>query len=326
MLEIETLRSTRKGRGGTSKKRWDNADVNIEFAQALHRIASAPIRHVPFPHFVVEKLFSQQFYKELMKELPPASQYKVQRYAGTHSKKNIIQLRGDGACTIPKDCSSEQGRGVCYHKTVRLHDRGFQAGRILTAQATPSRYPFWLQAFRFVHSVNFTSLLTSKLSLPGGLGIPPWKRTYIAGASLRNAAALRIEPTEYHLTPHIDLAFKVITWQLFHPTGKQLARRQLGTFFYRPKKGLFTMDDKANPPWLDYSLFDTVLEHPVLPNYFFAFAPNKLSFHGANITRGNWIGEENTMQRRTFLGFITSKKSKIHNFNDNDWVDEDYLI
>ena len=51
-------------------------------------------------------------------------------------------------------------------------------------------------------------------------------------------------------------------------------------------------------------------EHPVLPNYFFAFAPNTQSFHGANITREKWIGIDDTMQRRTVLGFITSKKDR----------------
>ena len=87
------------------------------------------------------------------------------------------------------------------------------------------------------------------------------------------------------------------------------------------------MDDRANPNWLDYNLFHRALEHPVLPNYFFAFAPNTRSFHGANITSEKWDGERDTMQRRTFLGFITSKASQFHHFGKADWgVDEDYFV
>ena len=326
-LNLEALGGVSKQTG--QAKVWDNAAVKDEFEKALNRIASASIVYEPFPHLVVERLFSTHFYKKLMKELPDPSQYEVQSYAGTKPTYHAIQVDGetDGVCQVPKDCSRQnETQGACYKRKVQLHDDAFSTGRALTAEAAPSRYPFWIQAFRFVHSVNFTSLLTAKFSLPGGLGIPLWKREHIAGASLRNTAALRIEPTEYHLTPHIDLAAKVVTWQFFHPTGTQLANRKLGTFFYRPKKASFTMNDRANPPWLDYSLFDRVLEHPVLPNYFFAFAPNTRSFHGANITREKWIGIDDTMQRRTFLGFVTSEKDGFHHFNRNDWLKQDYYI
>ena len=62
---------------------WDNAAIRHEFSAALGRIADAPIRHEPFPHIVVEPLFSPRFYRELMRELPPSTEYRRQPYAGT---------------------------------------------------------------------------------------------------------------------------------------------------------------------------------------------------------------------------------------------------
>jgi hypothetical protein len=280
----------------------------------------------PFPHLVVEELFSRSFYRELLNELPSPSEYHRQVYAGTEANHKIINVEPEqrGVCSIPKDCGVKNG--VCFQKQVRLHDRHFNTGLVLTANAAPKRYPFWVQAFRLVHSMNFTSLLASRFSLPNGIGIPQWKRDFMAGSPLRNQAALRIEPTEYHLAPHIDMRSKVVTWQLFHPKHDGLRSRGMGTYFYRAKKMSFQVDDRANPEWLDYSLFDRVLEHPVLPNYFFAFAPNNSSFHGANITRDKWTGERDTKQRRTFLGFVTSRRSRYHHFGKEDWVDVDFHV
>ena len=44
-----------------------------------------------------------------------------------------------------------------------------------------------------------------------------YKRRLIEGHPLRNSAALRVEPDQYHLTPHVDMFQKVVTWQFFHP-------------------------------------------------------------------------------------------------------------
>merc|ERR1712014_265198 len=129
-----------------------------------------------------------------------------------------------------------------------------------------------------------------------------------------SSASLRIEPVQYHLTPHIDWSDKVITWQMFVPWNRDLEDRGVGTRFYRPKPNYtFIMDDKCNPEWLDYRLFDQVVEQRVIPNSFFAFAPNSRSFHGAAITEQQMAGVD-THARRTFLGFVTARSTGFHHF------------
>ena len=55
---------------------WDSAAIRVELNAALNRIAQAPIQEEPFPHIVVEELFSARFYRELLRELPPPAMYR----------------------------------------------------------------------------------------------------------------------------------------------------------------------------------------------------------------------------------------------------------
>ena len=182
-----------------------------------------------------------------------------------------------------------------------------------------------------MHSINFTRLLVDRFSFSHG--IPEWKqrdvrRHYEAG-TLKNTAALRIDPLEYHLTPHIDISAKLVTWQFFHPPDDELAERNVGTIFYEPgtaRRGLeLRADDRMDPNWLEYDHFTAVSEQRVVPNSFFAFAPNVHSWHGASITQSKMAEVQNKDARRTFLGFVTSS---YHHFgaSSGDWADQNFFI
>lgn len=306
-----------------------------EFRAALQRIIDAPIVHEPFPHLSVPQLFSDAFYTRLVGELPSEKQYVARDYAGTYPvyQTIVVDPHAEKAIRVPQDCSPKpplkRGEkpmvdGVystlaappsgtapgCRYEFVRLHDTGLKTGRSLRIDEDPQRYSNWWAAFDFLHSPNFTHTLFERLSLPNGEGVPPWKRKLIRNRpnALHNSAAIRIEPSQYHLTPHVDLSPKIVTWQLFHPPSHSLSDMGVGTYFYRPKPGLnFRVDDQKNPSWLDFRLFDRALEHRCLPNYFFAFAPNNKSWHGANITKAHPVGK----QRRTLLGFLSHSDVKM---------------
>ena len=69
----------------------------------------------------------------------------------------------------------------------------------------------------------------------------------------------------------------------------------------------------------DPSLFDAVKEQPVRPTWFFAFAPNTESWHGANVSAPQFTGAPEL--RRNFLGFVTSKNFNFHHFHRRDTLD-----
>ena len=311
------------GSGGV----WDDHTIHLEFAATLQRIKAAPIVHAPFAHLVIEPLFSPCLYDDLLHELPGPSAYEPFVYPGTHATYDMMTLSprvvaGRRRVRLPDECCKTNAHGSscpCHLEPRVLHNLTAKRGLLLKVQRARDDwpYPLWAQMFRFVHSINFTCALVDRLSI--ARGIPEWKqpsvrRAYEAGL-LQNVASLRIEPTEYHLTPHIDMSPKIVTWQYFHPHDDQLSNRNVGTIFYAPKahlKANLIMNDKANPHWLDYDLFDEVVEQRVRPNAFFAFAPNQQSWHGAAITPQKLAGVSSPHMRRTFLGFITTPYHRNH--------------
>lgn len=190
-----------------------------------------------------------------------------------------------------------------------------------------------MQLFRLAHSRNFTRLLVERFSPPDGDGIPAWKRKLVArkggSAALRNSAALRIDPEYYHLAPHVDAVAKIVTWH-FHPLDGALATRRAGTLFYRPRPelaGKFEVDNSTDTKgWFMYEYFEPVKEMRVLPNSFFAFAPNSRSWHGAAVDPSQLRGAPPDA-RRNFLGFVTSKgREGLHHFGFGDQSAEAFWL
>ena len=56
-------------------------DLNIEEAwqAAIEKVKAAPVIEAPFPHFIVENVFSDNFYAQIIAHLPDDSAY---AYAG----------------------------------------------------------------------------------------------------------------------------------------------------------------------------------------------------------------------------------------------------
>ena len=319
---------------------WDNNAVHMEFEKALQKIMNAEIIQEPFDHISVPNLFSDEFYQALMEELPHHTAYSEQGYPGTSPTYNALHLAdnlghsGSREKIIVPDHCKGKGHGGCWAKSVKLHENNATTGKVLTVDKDLSLYPLWNKVIRLVHSKNFTGLLYKKFATD--TGISEYKRKEIekeakgreVATVLRNSAALRIEPTSYHLTPHVDRFEKVVTWQFFHPENFELQNRTVGTRFYNlkpPLQKIIEIKDRSNPAWFDYSHFDMVKEQPVIPNYFFAFPPNNHSWHGASIDRHQMTGADQ-FSRRTFLGFITTKFWGFHHFHRNDWAETDYFF
>jgi len=272
-----------------SEKTWDAAAIHKEFERALQKIHDAPIVHEPFDHFFVPQLFSGEFYGALMKELPSSDTYTKQSYAGTAPTYKSICLSPDLKNQISSNDSSSPPHihipsectrgGHCWQEKMQYHATDKNEGMILTVNHNTDQYPLWRQMFQLVHSKNFTDMLYSKFAIPSG--IPEWKQQEVRKffdqetghiQNIRNSAAVRIDPTSYHLSPHIDMWPKLVTWQYFHPETNELENRNVGTQFFKLKseyQHLIEMEEKKNPAWLDYSFFDQVKEHKVVPNYFF---------------------------------------------------------
>jgi len=300
----------------------DEDSVREEFAVVLHKLRSAPIIYHPFPHIEIDGLFTASFYDALMANLPPAENYARVTYAGTDGRYKGIRVRSQPQkiVSIPHDCCLEgatsQKRCPCWYETFDLHSADLQAGhRFLEFDEKADE--LWRQVARFVHSCDFMETLAAKFVLQDGLGIPDRKRNF-KSSELRNSAAMRYQSSPYHLSPHVDVHAKLVTWQMFTPSTNELMDKKFGTFLYVPAVNI-EVDDTSSPPWLAYDNFKASVELPCKKNFFFAFAPNNHSFHGARITREMLQGVD-PYQRRTFLGFITRSSENFHHFSADDWT------
>ena len=97
--------------------------------------------------------------------------------------------------------------------------------------------------------------------------------------------------------------------------------------FWDVYKNKLLVDDARNPRWFPSDVFKPVTEQRVIPNHFFAFAPNNHSWHSAAIDRTKMKGVDEHA-RRTFLGFVTPahEKSEYHMFDKQDWADHEFFI
>jgi len=301
--------------------KWDYHRVRREFERILGRIRESPVLYEPFPHIEVPELLSDEFYAALMAELPPIKEYKPASYAGTAPTYDVLDTESFNTATpvrFPEECQRKGDASQrCLFKNRQLHEDGFTTGLVFKAgKSLERRFPLWSRMYELFYSLNFTRALVEKFTLDDGMGIPAWKRAKwnLTHGSLKNSAALRVEPSHYHLAPHVDIFEKLITWQYFHPEDFALADRRAGTSFYRPKPGVhMRVDDSKNPQWMDYDLFEQVSEQRVLPNYFFSFAPGSRTWHGASIDPPQLVGTSE-FSRRTFLGFITAGATVFHPF------------
>ena len=107
-----------------------------------------------------------------MQELPQPQFYKDQSYPGTFPTYKAIRIApkaagskglaegGKERLRVPEDCCKTEGEGCgCYYKDLKFHDALNNTGLTLSIDRAPSRFPLWIQAFRSVHSMNFTRLL-----------------------------------------------------------------------------------------------------------------------------------------------------------------------
>ncbi|CAK0797133.1 unnamed protein product, partial [Prorocentrum cordatum] len=209
-----------------------------EYERVLGRIRESPVVYEPFPHIEVPELLSDEFYAALMAELPPVSEYKPAAYAGTAPTYDVLDTESFNTSTpveVPEECRKKDGADKrCFFRTRQLHEDGFTTGLVFKAgKSLERRYPLWTRMYELFYSLNFTRALVEKFTLDDGKGIPAWKRAKwnLTHGSLKNSAALRIEPSHYHLAPHVDIMEKLITWQFFHPEDtpiRLLARRPEG--------------------------------------------------------------------------------------------------
>jgi len=290
------------------------------FDHAIREIEVATIRTDPFAHILIDALFPDDFFAELLTNFPPRDSLTRVTYPGT-------------------------GYG-------RVHGERFDYG---LSCLDFSDIPTFADLERFFQSDRFARVLLEKFSKPGDDGtapIPQSKNQYfVDGASdFKSVCNLHIDLPGYEIPPHRDVSTKVVTFQHYLVSDDSL--RDYGTIFCKPRNGHETAkrsrlakqvgrcvktaakltattnsaafhrlaetqfalwSGMAVAHWLPWSLFDDVIVTPALPNHFMAFAPGRRTYHGV---RFDPPAGAVTLERRVMRGFILAGSDA------QNWVQE----
>ncbi|HSD44508.1 MAG TPA: hypothetical protein VLD36_21920 [Burkholderiales bacterium] len=208
----------------------------------IYRIANAPLLAYPFPHFYVESVFPEDFYRELRARLPEAAAY----------------TRLDETGSVTKGAYQE--RSVC--SLLDLEEQ----------EATRDAGSFWADLNSWLMSERFAHLVAGKFR--DGI-----VARYGPEAELNMHMDCRLvrDLTRYAISPHTDTPTKLVSLLFYLPPDERLAH--LGTSIYAPKDPNMRFKPTSH---LSFDAFKKVTTMPFRPNSLFGFLRTDRSFHGVD--------------------------------------------
>ena len=214
----------------------------------MHRIARAPVRLHPFPHFCVKNVFPEDFYQEILGHLPPLEVYRPIAEGG-----RVFDHTGTATPELYKE------RFVILMKANAL-DR-----------FDPAHRAFWGDLLSWFKSERF-------LSTALGIFGPHVQRRFENSAEpplLRADVQLVRDFTNYSLGPHTDDPKKVVVVLFYLAASADYPH--LGTSIYVPKDPEFRC---VGGPHYPYDKFERVATMAYAPNSVVGFLKTSNSFHG----------------------------------------------
>jgi len=207
-----------------------------------YKIANAPLLAYPFPHFYVESVFPEDFYRALRARLPEAAAY----------------TRLDETGSVTKGAYQE--RSVC--SLLDLEEQ----------EATRNAGSFWAEFNSWLMSEQFAHLVAGKFR-DGIIA------RYGPDAELNMHMDCRLvrDLTRYAISPHTDTPTKLVSLLFYLPPDERLVH--LGTSIYAPRAAEMSFDPSRH---LVFDAFKKVVSMPFKPNSLFGFLRTDRSFHGVD--------------------------------------------
>lgn len=207
-----------------------------------YRIANAPVLGYPFPHFYLEGVFPDEFYRELRARLPGLEDYKRLDETGT-------VLKG----TYPE-------RYIC--SSSDLEEREFERGS----------GTFWAELNSWLLGDEFAQLFLGKFRRE-------IDQRFVEGAELKIETECRLvrDFTNYAISPHTDTPRKLVSLLFYLPADDRM--RHLGTSIYAPVEPGLRCEGTAHHK---RERFKKVATMQYKPNTLFAFFKTNRAFHGVD--------------------------------------------
>ena len=207
----------------------------------IERLRSARVEADPFPHYVLEGVFPEDYYQRLLRHLPGSNVY-----------ENLYEVT-----TLKLD--------HFRHRIQRDLTDGW------TNALPPELQSFWNPFNEWFLSPQLAEAVLESFAEPLRPRIgekQSWPEVSVEAQFIRHRAG-------YFLGPHSDLYTKLVVLLLYLAPDNRA--ESLGTSLYRPKAEGFTCPDSKHYSFEDFIRVKTA---PYKPNSLLAFVRSDISFHG----------------------------------------------
>lgn len=262
------------------------ADINCAITDAhvaytLAKIQNAHLTMGPYPHTVIQDIFSPDIYECMLRMLPPNQ--------AAYTKSDSHFKQGDGRYAMLIRSNNENiGPGVLNKKTKKW--RPIPSSKNLNAT-------FWTEWSRQFGREELKQAWLEKFDVTLQARSADWRRV---AKTLYMRMELNRDISGYAIGPHTDAPYKWITMLYYLP--KDSALSTAGTQVVRSTKGTTQKESK----WMDPKdkQWETVKQAPFVPNTVMAFAICDRSWHAVPKVANKAVRD--TIQ--TFIRGVDSNK------------------
>lgn len=210
-------------------------------AHVVARLRASEVVSEPYPHYCLEHVFPEDYYRALLEHLPESGVY-----------QNLFEVT---------DYKLEHFR----HRDQRDLTEGWTKTLPREIKSFWDDFDEWFLGAELAQSVldSFAAPLSARF----GEGAA-WPVVSVESQLIRHRAG-------YFLGPHSDLYTKLVVLLIYLAPDERAAH--LGTSLYRPKDAGFTCPDSIHHPFENFVRVKTA---PYRPNSLLAFLRSDVSFHG----------------------------------------------
>lgn len=207
----------------------------------IDRLSTAEVMRDPYPHYFIEQVFPDDYYRELLNHLPETSVY-----------ENLYEVT---------DLKLDHFR----HRDQRDMNEGWTEKLPGDLKQFWNSFNEWFLGPDLAQSVlgSFADALRARFGERAS-----WPAVSVESQLIRHRAG-------YFLGPHSDLHTKLVVLLLYLAPDNNA--EHLGTSLYRPKDPGFTCPNSTHYPFEDFIRVKTA---PYRPNSLLAFLRSDVSFHG----------------------------------------------
>jgi hypothetical protein len=215
--------------------------TNNTFAHFANRLREAEVVLEPYPHYCLENIFPDDFYRLLLKNLPETASY-----------QNLYEVT-----TLKLDHFK--------HRDQRDMNPGWTDHLPAEQKEFWDKFDAWFLNSDMAQVVlkTFTEKMRSRFGAQTA-----WPEVSVESQLIRHRAG-------YFLGPHSDLHTKLVVLLIYLAPDESAAH--LGTSLYRPKDPDFSCPNSTHYPFADFIKVKTAAYKP---NSLLAFFRSDVSFHG----------------------------------------------